>query len=125
LAVNGEAIYGTRPWKVFGEGPTQVIGGSFNDTKRAAFTSQDIRFTTRGDTLYALALAWPEHGSVTIKSLATDSGLFQRPIEKVELLGSNELVHWRRESSGLTVDLPAARPCQYAFALRISSEKQN
>jgi alpha-L-fucosidase len=125
LAVNGEAIYGTRPWKVFGEGPTQVVGGSFNDTKRESFSSQDIRFTTRGDTLYAIVLAWPEHGSVTIKSLATDSGSFQRPIEKVELLGSNELLHWRRESSGLTVDLPAGRPCEYAFALRISSAKQN
>lgn len=125
LAVNGEAIYGTRPWKVFGEGPTQVIGGSFNDTKREAFTSQDMRFTTRGDTLYAIILAWPEHGSVTIKSLASDSGLFQRDIEKVELLGYNESLHWRRDDSGLTVDLPSRRPCEYAFALRISSEKQN
>ncbi|HZT98428.1 MAG TPA: alpha-L-fucosidase [Ktedonobacteraceae bacterium] len=125
LAVNGEAIYGTRPWKVFGEGPTQVIGGSFNDTKRADFTSQDIRFTTRGDSLYAIALAWPEHGSMTIKSLATDSGLFQRDIAKVELLGYNEPLHWRRDDSGLTVDLPSRRPCDYAFALRISSEKQN
>jgi alpha-L-fucosidase len=125
LAINGEAIYGTRPWKVFGEGPTQVIGGSFNDTKRGAFTSQDIRFTTREDTLYAIALAWPEHGSVTIKSLASDSGLFQRDIEKVELLGYNEPLHWRRDGSGLTVDLPSRRPCEHAFALRISSEKQS
>jgi alpha-L-fucosidase len=124
LAVNGEAIYGTRPWKVFGEGPTQVIGGSFNDTKRAAFTSQDIRFTTRGNSLYAIALAWPEHGSMTIKSLATDSGLFQRDIEKVELLGYNESLHWRRDDSGLTVDLPSRRPCEYAFALRISSKSR-
>jgi alpha-L-fucosidase len=125
LAVNGEAIYGTRPWKVYGEGPTPVVGGSFNDTKRGAFTSQDIRFTTRGDTLYAITLAWPEHGSVTIKSLATDSGLFQRDIEKVELLGYNEPLHWRCDQSGLTVDLPSRRPCEYAFVFRISSDKQN
>lgn len=125
LAVNSEAIYGTRPWKIFGEGPTQVVGGSFNDTNRDAFTSQDIRFTTRGDTLYAIALAWPERGSVTIKSLATDSGLFQRDIEKVELLGYNEPLHWRHDRSGLIVDLPSRRPCEYAFVFRISSEKQN
>ena len=49
LEVNGEAIYGTRPWKVFGEGPTKVVGGGFTDTKSAPFTGQDIRFTTKGD----------------------------------------------------------------------------
>jgi hypothetical protein len=56
---------------------------------------------------------------------AVDSGLFQHTIEKVELLGYNEPLHWRRESSGLTVDLPSGRPCAHAFALRIFSEKQN
>ena len=68
LAVNGEAIYGTRPWKVFGEGPTEVVEGSFTDTKRQPFTGQDIRFTTRGGTLYAIALAWPGE-QLTIRSL--------------------------------------------------------
>ena len=51
LTVNGEAIYETRPWKVFGEGPTEIAEGAFTDTNRAAFTGQDIRFTTKGDTL--------------------------------------------------------------------------
>lgn len=122
LALNGEAIYGTRPWKVYGEGPTPVVGGSFNDTKRGAFTSQDIRFTTRGDTLYAIALAWPEHGSVTIQSLATDSALFQHPIEKVELLGVKEPLHWSRDRSGLVIDVPARKPCDYAFVFQLSPE---
>jgi alpha-L-fucosidase len=71
LRVNGEAIYGTRPWTTFGEGPTEVVAGSFSDTKRAAFTGQDLRFTRRGDdTLYAVALAWPPGEQVTIASLA-------------------------------------------------------
>jgi len=121
LAVNGAAIYGTRPWKVFGEGPTRVVGGRFNDTKRPTFTSQDIRFTTRGDILYAICLAWPENGTVTIKSLATDSGLFQREIEKVELLGFKEPLRWRRDRSGLTIDMPPYKPCDYAFTLQIKS----
>ena len=60
LKTNGEAIYGTRPWAVYGEGPTEVVGGSFNDTKRQAFTGQDIRFTTKPGALYAIALAPPE-----------------------------------------------------------------
>ena len=120
LTVNGEAIYGTRPWKIFGEGPTQVVGGSFNDTKRAPFTAEDIRFTTRGDTLYAIALAWPDNGKVTMTSLSAASGLFMREIAKIELLGSQEALHWTRDTRGLTVDLPARKPCEHAVALRIS-----
>jgi alpha-L-fucosidase len=121
LAINGAAIYGTRPWKVFGEGPTQVVGGSFNDTKRAAFTSQDIRFTTRGNTLYAIALAWPENGNITIQSLATDAALFQHAIEKVELLGVKEPLHWSRDRNGLVIDVPAHKPCEHAFVFQITS----
>ncbi|GLV53815.1 alpha-L-fucosidase [Dictyobacter sp. S3.2.2.5] len=120
LKVNGEAIYGTRPWKTFGEGPTQVVGGSFNDTKRAAFTSQDIRFTTQGETLYATALAWPTDGTVTIKSLASDAALFQHQIGKVELLGYPEELQWRREAAGLVINLPEQKPCEHAFVFRIS-----
>ncbi len=121
LAINGAAIYGTRPWTVFGEGPTQVVGGSFNDTKRDVFTSQDMRFTIRGKTLYAIALAWPENGSITIRSLATDSALFQHTIEKVELLGVKEPLHWSRDRSGLVIDVPAHKPCEHAFAFQITS----
>jgi alpha-L-fucosidase len=71
--------------------------------------------------LYAIILAWPENGTVTIKSLATDSGLFQREIEKVELLGFKEPLRWTRDRSGLTIGMPAYKPCDYAFALQIKS----
>jgi alpha-L-fucosidase len=122
LNVNGEAIYGTRPWKIFGEGPTQVVEGSFNDTRRQPFTSQDLRFTTRGKTLYAIALAWPESGSLTIKSLASDSSLFSHTIAKVELLGSSEPLHWSRGMDGLTITLPSQKSGEHAFAFRITGE---
>ncbi len=56
LSVNGEAIYGIRPWKVYGEGPTQVAGGSFSDNKDKSIVADDVRFTTKGDYLYAIAL---------------------------------------------------------------------
>jgi len=120
LATNGEAIYGTRPWKVYGEGPTQVVGGSFKDTDSKPFTGEDIRFTAKGDTLYAIALAWPESGKLKIKSLATGSALTQREIKTVELLGSKAKLKWTRNAGGLTVELPAQKPCNHAFALRIS-----
>lgn len=121
LTVNAEAIYGTRPWKIFGEGPTQVVGGAFNDTKRADFCAADIRFTTRGDTLYATALAWPENGRITIRSLGTGTGLYPREVAKVELLGCRPALAWTRDEGGLTVHLPEAKPCEHAFALKVSS----
>ena len=117
LKVNGEAIYGTRPWRVYGEGPTQVVEGSFADTKRRPFTGEDIRFTARGDTLYAIGLDWPSAGKFMIKSLA--AGAAQKPVEDVSLLGSQGKLEWKQTAQGLEVSLPAVKPCDHAFALRI------
>jgi alpha-L-fucosidase len=119
LAVNGEAIYGTRPWKVFGEGPTQVVGGSFKDTATRPFTGEDIRFTTKGSTLYAIALAWPANGKLVVKSLATGAPNTKRAIRSVQLLGYNGNVNWTRTPEGLVVDLPGQKPNDYAYAFRI------
>ena len=68
--VNGEAIYGTRPWTVFGEGPTKVVGGAFHDTDTKAYTAQDWRFTTKGGVIYATELAWAGDGTAVIRSLS-------------------------------------------------------
>lgn len=121
LAVNGEAIYGTRPWKVYGEGPTQVVGGSFNDTKREAFTGEDIRFAAKGDdTLYVIALAWPGE-RLTVPSLAASSSLLEgKEIAQVHLLGYDGELDWKRDGSGLHVTMPGQPPCEHAIALRIS-----
>ena len=120
LSVNGEAVYGTIPWKTFGEGPTRVVGGSFGDTKRDTFTAQDIRFTTRGNTLYAIVLDWPGDGKVTVKSLAEGSKLSKKRIEKVELLGSSARLRWKRDNQGLTIELPERKPCEHAFVIKIA-----
>jgi len=120
LGVNGEAIYGTRPWKVSGEGPTQVVGGSFKDTEGKPFTGEDIRFTSKGDTLYAIALAWPEKGKLTIKSLAAGTPDTKREIKSVQLLGSKAALKWTRSAQGLVIELPAQKPCDYAFVFKIS-----
>jgi len=120
LSTNGEAIYGTRPWKVFGEGPTKVAGGSFRDASNAAFTGQDIRFTSKGDTLYAIALGWPTDGRLTVKTLADGSPTGVAKISNVQLLGSTAKLKWTHDSSGLQVDLPAERTGEYAYVFKIS-----
>jgi alpha-L-fucosidase len=69
LKVNGEAIYGTRAWTSFGEGPTKVAEGSFHDTDNRPYTAEDFRFTTKGDALYAIELAWPSKPEAVIHSV--------------------------------------------------------
>jgi alpha-L-fucosidase len=118
LKVNGEAIYGTRPWKTFGEGPTEVPEGAFTDTNRAAFTAQDIRFTTKGNDLYAIALAWPGE-TLTIKSLANGSELAPAQIGSVTLLGNDGALAWTRDAEGLKVTMPAEKPCDFAYVVKI------
>lgn len=116
LAINGEAIYGTQPWKVYGEGPTDVPEGSFSDTKRNAFTAEDIRFTQKGDFLYAILLGWPAQNEIFIRSLGQTSG---ETIRAVTLLGSSASLLWEQESAGLRVRLPAQRPGEHAWTLKI------
>jgi len=117
LRVNGEAIYGTRPWKVFGEGPTRVVEGAFQDTARSPFTAEDIRFTAKGDVLYAVVLAVPGP-KVSIRSLAQGMQLEPRPVERVGLLGGPDSVPFQQTREGLVVSLPEG-PCRHAATLRI------
>jgi alpha-L-fucosidase len=123
LAVNGEAIYGTRPFAVFGEGPTAVVEGPFADTKRKAFTAEDVRFTARKGAIYAILLAWPEDGKATIRSLARGKSTLPGELARVELLGSSDAVKWTRAADGLHVELPKARPSEYALALRLTTRE--
>jgi alpha-L-fucosidase len=120
LDVNGEAIYGARPWTLFGEGPTAVVEGPFADEKRPPFTSADVRFTTRDGVLYAVVLAWPDDNRVTVKSLARNSPHLPGEVRSVALLGAREAPKWSRDATGLHVELPATRPTDYALALRIA-----
>jgi alpha-L-fucosidase len=121
LETNGEAIYGTRPWGRYGEGPTPVVEGSFNDTKRAAFTGEDIRFTTKGSTLYAIALAWPANGRLLVRALARGGAIAPPAMTAVDLLGSVEKLRWDWDERGLAVTLPAQPPGRHAFVLRIAT----
>ncbi len=117
LKVNGEAIYGTRPWKAYGEGPTKVAAGSFHDTDTASYTADDFRFTTKGNTLYALELGWPSSREAVIHALGSDA-LGGREIKSVTLLGSDEL-QFDQKPDGVYLSLPAQAPGKYAYAFRI------
>ena len=114
LRQNGEAIYGTRPWKIAAEGPTLVTGGDFQQHKQP-FTAADIRFTTKGDTLYAILMGWPENGVTRIKSITSAAS--------IELVGSNEKLAWENGPEGVTVHLPAQPVGHFAYALRITGHE--
>jgi alpha-L-fucosidase len=119
LKLNGEAIYGTRPWEIFGEGPTKVSEGHFGEKKIKDFTAEDIRFTKKDNVLYAILLDWPS-GSAKIESLKEGQKLWFGPIRTVKMLGINQPLKWKQDSNGLTVEMPAEKPCKYAFVLKIS-----
>jgi len=120
LSVNGEAIYATRPWKIFGEGPTESAKGEFKTQQ--PFTEKDIRFTTKGDTLFAITLALPApKESITISSLSSknNNGI----IANVELIGSNEKLNWKQKKDALSIKAPVSYPSENAAALRITFQK--
>ena len=120
IAVNGEAIYSTRPWLVYGEGtpPAQGRGGSFREN--TTYTAKDIRFTTKGDTLYAIALGWPEGGKLVVQSLARSADPGQNIIKKVQLLGSAGDLKFSQTKEGLAVELPGEKRSELSCALRIT-----
>lgn len=114
IAVHGQAIFGSRPWRIYGEGPTQLATGMQNEGAAKPFTPQDIRFTTNKGALYALFLA-PPTGPITIKSLGTTR---EGAIERVTLLGGGPVRH-RRDAAGLHLDWPRAQAPAFVPAIRI------
>jgi len=102
-ARNGEAIFDTRPWRIFGEGPTRPPEGALNEDQAKPFTAEDIRFTRKGNALYAIFMEWPERESA-IGSLGARA-LPDAVIERVELLGGPQLP-FRRDAEALRITLP-------------------
>ena len=118
LGANGDAIYATRPWRTFGEGPTKVAGGAFHDTDTVAYTAEDFRFTTKGDVLYAIQMAWPAHQEAVIRSLAASAATSR--VDSVTLVASGAKLKFDQRPDGLHIQLPADPPGKYAFAYRIT-----
>jgi alpha-L-fucosidase len=126
MDINKESIFGTRPWKVFGEGPASknaapINAQGFNEGKNKPFTAQDIRFTSKGDTLYAIAMGWPTK-PLQIKSLGTDAKLLNKTIVDIQLLGSREKLLWVQSNDALTITPPQNQPCDYAVVFKITTK---
>jgi alpha-L-fucosidase len=125
LKVNGEAIYGSRRWKIIGEGPAVML--KYNNVKkrmdwnyRQEFSAKDIRFTRKGDNLYAIALNWPQDGKIIITTLKEGSEFYPGKINSLTMLGTKGPVKWKRTATGLEISMPKERPCDYACTFRIN-----
>jgi alpha-L-fucosidase len=138
MAVNSEAIYSTRPWKIFGAGPSTTASATppprpstpgapstppppaaFNERDRQDMTEADVRFTTKGQTLYAFVMGVPGETAV-IAPLGSSSAVAMGKITNVELLGAPGKLEWTQDSDALRVKLPAQKPSDYAIVFRVN-----
>ncbi len=120
MAINSESIYSTRPWHTFGEGPAiagaaPITSQGFNEGKGKAFTAEDMRFATKGKTLYATLLGWPEGKVATIKTLGTTPN----KVTNVSMLGTPGKLNFTQTTEGLKVNLPDQAPGKIAYVLKI------
>lgn len=123
LKVNGEAVYGTKVWRKYGEGPTQIVEGQFSDGIKKNFTSRDFRFTTKGGCLYATAMRCSDTGEYCIVSLgeqdASRQANFHGIIEGVEVLGDSEKPEWTRDEKGLHIKSEFKSDNPVVFKIRV------
>ena len=116
IAVNDAAIFGSRPWRIYGEGPTKLQAGMQNEQSSGVFTPRDVRFTTNKGALYALFLGWPQ-GEVTIEALGRHR-FAEGAVERVTLLGGATIAH-RRDARGLHLTMPVNPGGGFVPVLRI------
>lgn len=121
LTTNGEAIYDTKYWKTFGEGPTEVKKGHHSEGNNEDLSSKDIRFTSKGNKLYAIVLDWPKDGKVNITTLAKNAEFAKDiHIADINVLGSSDNIKWTQTEDGLEVEMPNEKPCDFAYTIAIS-----
>jgi len=123
---NGEAIYGTRPWKIYGEGPTTAgkqEKGHFGGVKDVRpYESTDIRFTTKGETLYAFCMGTPT-GDIRVTSLGRNSKLSNKSVASVKMLGSKEILTWKQEGDALVITKPSKLPDWTVVTFKVEFKK--
>jgi alpha-L-fucosidase len=120
METNQEAIYGTSPWRVFHDG--LLDHETAKVPKENTGSPVDIRFTAKGNSIYAICLAWPEK-DVVVRALG-NKGVPDKTIAAVSMLGSKDVVKWRQTDDGLTLSVPREKPCRYAFVYRIDFKKE-
>ena len=123
LDVNGEAIYGTTPWRKYGEGPTQLVEGQFSDDVAPQFTEHDFRFTMKGDALYVIAMKCSDSGEYCVRALgeldASRQANFHGIIRRVRLLGADADVPWTRDEDGLHLRTPTRQATPLVFRITL------
>ena len=122
MEINRECIFGTRPWKVFGEGPASesapLRAQGFNEGRGKPVTAADFRFTTRQKVLYAIQLGVPAQ-DFHIQSLGKTERLLDRPIESIALVGSDERLQWNQADDGLSIAAPRSTPSPEAVVYKV------
>jgi alpha-L-fucosidase len=123
MAVNGEALYGTRPWRVFGEGPATEARpaageAKFNEAQRRTLGDRDVRYTSKAGVLYAFCMGWPS-GAAVFPALGLGGAQGFGRAATVELLGHEGRLRFTQDAAALTVQLPASPPAPHAAAFRI------
>jgi alpha-L-fucosidase len=146
LNINKEAFFGTSAWVIYGEGPTEIIElplnhfandkeldfdkleelrkagkiitGHYSQDVEINYQPQDIRFTVKGNTLYATCLGWPGE-KVVIESLGSRGALLKGEIKRVTMLGVDEELFWLHKPEGLVITTPKEKPCDHAYSFKI------
>lgn len=133
LRLNGEGIYGTRPFDIAAEGPTVVEDADYDvdkikeqlnkgdavDVRSGDLTELDFRFTRKGDTVYIIAFGWPEDGCFHIKTFR-EGEIYKKQIERLEMLGFNGKVTYHRDTEGLHARVTGQKPCEYAYVFKVT-----
>jgi alpha-L-fucosidase len=121
MEINSEGIYSSRPWKIYGEGPStniKIVAGNFNEDKKGDYTAEDVRFTSKGSTVYAFVQGAPVKEAV-VKALGLTSPQQPGKIIKVELLGAKGDVNWKQEDGALKVQMPAEKISDIGVTLKV------
>jgi len=120
--INGEAIYGTRPWKIYGEGPSTLKNqakGQFGGVKDVRpYESNDFRFTTKGEVLYAFCMSKPA-GDIKIEALGKQTKVNTKEIASIEMLGSKEKLLWKQSAEELVIKKPDSLPNWQVLTFKI------
>jgi len=121
MAINSKGIYSTRPWKIYGEGPstkTKIETGNFNEDKQRDLTAEDVRFTTKNNALFAFVMGWPEKEAV-VPALGLASPQQPGKIRGVGLLGYKAKLNWKQDETSLRVEMPAEKISDLGITLKI------
>lgn len=125
LDVNGEAIYETRPWITFGEGPTKEPDGHFknhNAFSKLVYSNKDMRYTKKGNMVYATFFGWPDGESVLLETFAKGSISGDLKVNKVSMLGYEGAVNWKMKDEGLEISLPDEKTNDMAIVFKLETE---